>query len=67
MKLKSSISPCISLYPYIDSRLACVGDAQIYPSDMIGRFVKRKKNISLIRFRRAGFAWVNNSDIQDDK
>jgi hypothetical protein len=34
-------------------------------SNLTFRLVKRKKNISLIRAKNAGFAWVHNSELKN--
>ncbi len=62
MKLKHQNAP-IDLFPYIDSTFACCGEVQAFPSDLNFTVVKKKKNITLIRCKRAGFTWVNNNDL----
>jgi hypothetical protein len=64
MKLHRS-RVCITLWPMVDSSLACCGEPREFPADLGFRVVKRKRTTVLIRARNAGFAWVHPSDLDD--
>lgn len=60
MKIKHKT---IGLFPFVNGNLGCEGKPLEYPGDLKFILVKKKKNISLIRCKNAGFAWVNNVDV----